>query len=176
MSNEPIRLRAYARADLPALRAAIAESQAEVGPWLPDLLDGLEPANLARWFDMQAADRETGAGLHCAIASPSGGILGGCGLTHVNRRHRFANLYYWVRSSATRQGAASAAARALAQLGFAELGLQRVEIVVDVANAASLRVAEKAGAQREGVLRSRLRSGERQSDAVMFSLVPADFA
>ena len=58
--------------------------------------------------------------------------------------------------------------------GFEDLGLVRIEIVVPTGNAASLRVAEKVGARREGVLRSRLLVGDTPEDGVMFSLVPGD--
>jgi len=51
----------------------------------------------------------------------------------------------------------------------------RVEIVVDVDNTASQRVAVKVKASREGVARNRIVTGERISSAVMYSLVPEDF-
>jgi len=38
-----------------------------------------------------------------------------------------------------------------------------------------LRAAESAGAVREGVLRNRLTVHDTPGDAVMFSLIPADF-
>ena len=50
-----------------------------------------------------------------------------------------------------------------------------MEIVVAVENAASLKVAEKSGAHREGVLRDRMTVREKVHDAVMFSFVRADF-
>ena len=81
-------------------------------------------------------------------------LLGGCGLSQINRNHRFANLYYWVRTSRTRQGVARRAIRLAARFGIESLGLQRVEVVVQVGNVASMRAAEGAGAQREGVLRT----------------------
>ena len=172
---DPIVLRPILLEDLPELRAAIAESRDDVGPWLPHLLGGLEPEALRAWFEAQSRDRELGLAFHFAILSAaSRAFLGACGLTNLNRYHQFANLYYWIRSTATRRGAASAAARQAARFGFEGLGLQRVEIVVDVGNAASLRAAEKAGARREGVLRQRLRTGDKPCDAVMFSLIPAD--
>jgi ribosomal-protein-serine acetyltransferase len=175
MDDPRIALRPYQAADLPAVHAAIVESRADVGPWLPDLLGAVDSDNLQKWFEAQASDRLLGASYHCAIvAVPDGAFLGGCGLTNLNRRHRFANLYYWVRSSAARRGVASAAARQLARLGFDELGLQRVEIVVDCNNLPSLRAAEKTGARREAVLRNRLRTGDAACDAVMFSLIPED--
>jgi RimJ/RimL family protein N-acetyltransferase len=175
MLGVSVRLRPYRHADVPAVHAAIVESRDEVAPWLPDLLGGLDPAGLSAWIEAQAGDRPAGANYHYAIVDAVGeGFLGGCGLTNLNRRHRFANMYYWVRTGATRRGAASEAARQLARLGFGELGLQRVEIVVDCHNLASLRTAEKVGAQREGLLRNRLRSDETARDAVMFSLIPSD--
>ena len=62
----------------------------------------------------------------------------------------------------------------MARFGFVDLGLVRVEIVVDVDNEPSLRVAEKVNATREGVERQRLVIGERVRDAVMYSLLPED--
>ena len=63
----------------------------------------------------------------------------------------------------------------LATFGFKELGLRRIEIVTDIENKASRRVAEKAGAQFEGILRKRLKFGDRNIDAAMYSLIPEDY-
>jgi RimJ/RimL family protein N-acetyltransferase len=86
-----------------------------------------------------------------------------------------ANLGYWVRSSATKRGVASAATRLIARFGFRELGFQRLEIVAATGNGASQRAAEKAGATREGVLRKRLLINGQPHDAVLYSLVAEDF-
>ena len=175
--DDPIRLRPYQASDLPVIHAAIVESQAAVAPWLPDLVGALDPDALQHWLEAQASDRLLGTGCHFAIVAAAGGaFLGGCGLTNFNRRHHFANLYYWVRTSATGRGVAAAAARQAARFGFEHLGLARVEIVVDCRNAPSLRAAARAGARREGLLRGRLRAGEAQVDAIMFSLIPGDLA
>ena len=74
-------------------------------------------------------------------------FIGGCG-TQIHYGHRFANLYYWVRSSRAGQGAASSATLLLARFGLTSLGLQRIEIVVATGNHASKQVAEKVGAVR----------------------------
>jgi hypothetical protein len=81
-----------------------------------------------------------------------------------------ANLGYWVRTSATGHGVATRAARLVAQFGIEKIGLLRVEIVVAIGNIASMRVAEKAGAKREGILRNRLVGRDKVLDAVMHSL------
>jgi len=49
-----------------------------------------------------------------------------------------------------------------------------VEIVVATNNMASIRIAEKAGALREGTLRKRIAVRETVYDAFMFSLIPDD--
>lgn len=85
-----------------------------------------------------------------------------------------ANLGYWVRTSAAGRGVATGATRAVARFGFEQIGLKRIEIVAAVNNLSSQRVAEKAGAVREGVLRKRLLIRGESHDAVLFSLVAED--
>ena len=62
----------------------------------------------------------------------------------------------------------------VARFGFDELKLRRIEIVAAINNKASQRVAEKAGATREGILRNRLVVRDKVYDTVMFSLIPGD--
>jgi len=100
--------------------------------------------------------------------------LGGCGLNVIDRDCGVANLGYWVRTSQTNRGIATSATLLLAQFAFNELNLNRVELTVALDNQASLRVAEKAGATREGILRNRVIKKHTPSDAVVFSFIPQD--
>ena len=102
-------------------------------------------------------------------------LVGFTFLNHVNRQYQIANLGYAVRTSRIGQGIATAAARRLAQHGFEKLSFQRIEIVVQKDNRASLKVAEKLGAVREGLLRNRLLVHGSPVDAYMHSLIPSDF-
>jgi RimJ/RimL family protein N-acetyltransferase len=56
------------------------------------------------------------------------------------------------------------------------LGVQRLELTTAPENAASQRVAERAGFTREGVLRGLTAATKNNGrrDSVMFSLLPAD--
>lgn len=60
----------------------------------------------------------------------------------------------WARG----QGVASAAVGAISRWAFGALGIERIELPHAVANPASCRVAERAGFQLEGVLRSSFRA------------------
>jgi ribosomal-protein-alanine N-acetyltransferase len=55
-----------------------------------------------------------------------------------------------------------------------ELGLRRVFAEAAADNQASIRAIEKAGFQREGVLRAHSKTHGRRHDCVMFSLLPED--
>jgi RimJ/RimL family protein N-acetyltransferase len=61
-----------------------------------------------------------------------------------------------------------------ARFSFEDLKLNRVELLVPSANVASQRVAEKAGAKREGLLRKRLQLNGIAHDAFVYSLVQED--
>jgi RimJ/RimL family protein N-acetyltransferase len=106
--------------------------------------------------------------------SQTGAFLGTVGLNYFNRDHQFANLGYWVRSSRTGRGVATTATLLTARFGLRVLGLQCIEILAAVGNKASQRVAERAGAKKEGVLRNRLSIRGLAHDAVMYSLIASD--
>lgn len=165
-------IRTYRPEDIDSVFEAASESSPQLSPWLgwchPDLkreeIAGYVLSREAAWQNKE----EFGFGL---FERTSGKFLGGIGLNQFNHPHRIGNLGYWVRTSCTGRGIASTAARRVAQYGFAELGLERIEIVVAVANTASQRVAEKVGAMRECVQRKRLFINDQSQDAVVFSLI-----
>jgi ribosomal-protein-serine acetyltransferase len=166
-------IRAYEPEDAQALWEAVHESVAEVGQWLPWCHPQYSMAEADEWIRSRAPLAAEGREYTFAIVGTDGRFLGGCGLNQINRIHKFGNLGYWVRTSATRRGVATEAVRQLADFAFANTDLVRLEIVCAVGNDANQRVAERAGAAREGVLRHRLLLHGRSVDAVMYSLVPA---
>lgn len=173
ISGETFRLRRWRAADAPELLNLALESAAEIGPrmmWTDTVTDLAGAGNfigerLRQWDDgegyaLVAERRDTGR------------LIGGGAVGHINRQHRVANLGYFVRTSETGRGLAAEIGRLLAAFAFGDLWIQRLEILIEPDNAASLRVAEKLGAVREGVLRHRLLIHGTPRDAVMFSLLP----
>jgi len=165
------RIRIYEPADAQALWEAARESISEVGQWLPWCHANYSIEDAAEWPRTRAALAADGREYTFAILGPYGRFLGGCGLNQINRIHRFCNLGYWVRTSATGGGVATMAVRLAAEYAFKNTNLVRLEIVCAAGNLASQRVAERAGAVREGLLRDRLVIHGQSVDAVMYSLV-----
>ena len=169
MTPAAVRLRRYTVDDALAVAEAVHESLAELGPWMPWAHAGYSADDSRVWLAVQVPAFDKGEAYEFAIVSAEGRYLGGCGLNQIDAVNRRANLGYWVRSSATRQGVATAAVRAAHEWGFEHTSLIRLEIVVAGGNVASRRVAEKAGAVREGTLHRRLILGGTAHDASVFS-------
>jgi len=161
--------------DADVVYTAVRESIAEVSKWAPWCPPDYSMSHCKPWLDSRAAAWSEGREYDFVILDARGrAFLGGCALNDINRTHNFANLGYWVRTSRTGQGVATAATRLVAKFGFEDLGFTRLEIVAAVGNEASQRVAEKAGAIREGVERNRHVVHDKIYDAVIFSLIPGD--
>jgi RimJ/RimL family protein N-acetyltransferase len=175
LNEGPLVLRPFREEDASALYEAVRESISEVSPWLPWCHEHYSIEESREFINSRELLSQGGEWYSFGIFEKDGGrVLGGVGINFINRVHQMANLGYWVRTSAAGRGIASGAARLSARFAFEQLGLQRVEIVTAAANIASQRVAEKAGARREGILRNRLLIRGESLDAVLFSLVPED--
>ena len=177
LTNGKIMLRPFKLQDAEPSYKAICESMDELIPWLqfchPDY--SIEETRL--WLSSRDEDWKAGKSYDFAILdAESSAFLGGCGLNQVNDECKMANLGYWVRTVRTGSGIATAVVLLLAKFGFKELKLNRIEIMVDVENKRSQRVAEKTGAVREGILRNRLIIHSKVRDVVLFSLIPKDFS
>lgn len=153
------------------MHAAALESVAEVYPWMGWCHARYTLDEARQWVMLQSELARQRKAFEFAIVGDGGRFLGGCGINQINPMNRFANLGYWVRTSAMGRGVAPAAVREVAAYAFRETDLIRLEIVVAVGNTRSQRVAEKVGAVREGVLRSRVLLPTGPTDAVMYSLV-----
>ena len=175
LSDGNILVRPLQLDDAQQLFEAARESIREMSPWLPWCHDNYAIEETREYLAVRVNDKTEEEAYGFGIFDRSTRkFLGGVGLSSFVRAHRMANLGYWVRTSATKQGAASKAARLVARFGFDQLGLQRIEILVAVPNLASQRVAEKIGAVREGVLRKRLLVRGVPQDAAVFSLIADD--
>ena len=174
LSDGSITLRAPRMDDAPAHHAAVVASLSQVSAWLDWAHDGYTVEESKSFMARAIEGHESGEQFEFLIWDENGMFLGCCGLNRLDRRFLKSNLGYWVRTDAAGRGIATAATRLLARFGFEQLGLQRIEIVAAIDNVRSQRVAEKAGAFREGVLRNGIRAGGRNVDAVCYSLIPGD--
>jgi RimJ/RimL family protein N-acetyltransferase len=101
-------------------------------------------------------------------------IVGTVTLMLTDLEHETAEIGFALQRDRWGQGIVSRAAPLVVDFAFANLAVHRLQADCDPRNPGSLRVLEKLGFQRDGVLRERyLQLGERQ-DAVILSLIATD--
>lgn len=126
----------------------------------------------ARFFVERLAIAGTAGGERAefvAVDTRTGERLGRVGLgIGLNRS---AEIGYWVAPAARGRGVASHAVRAVCRWAFTTMKLELIEWRAEVGNAASRRVAQKAGFLMEGTLRRRLVHRGERVDAWIGSLL-----
>jgi [ribosomal protein S5]-alanine N-acetyltransferase len=129
--------------------------------------DGMAEA----WIGTHQARFDAGEGVVLAITLRDTSALIGAIEIRIDQRHRRAELGYWIGVPYWRQGYCTEAARAVVAYGFRELNLHKIVATHLVRNPASGRVMQKAGMEREGLMRQHVFNGERFEDLVMYGLL-----
>jgi ribosomal-protein-serine acetyltransferase len=131
---------------IPAIHALVAVSRAELLPWMPWAADTEEAAYRAfvtRVLTERTGPLATGGAAYAILID---GAYAGCVDLHGEiPEQRSAAIGYWLGTPYTGHGWMTQSVVALTEIGFADLGLQRIEIHADVDNVRSRRVAERAG-------------------------------
>lgn len=168
-------IRRFGPDDVPRLFEATRESIDDLCRWMVWCHPGYTMEDCSAFVSACDTKWDRGESYSFAIFDVRDGtFLGSVGLNQVNHAHRFANLGYWVRRSQAGRGIATAAVRLISRFALEELGLNRLDILMPVDNRSSQRVAQKAGAKREGILRNRLVIRGSAYDAVLYSMVAED--
>jgi RimJ/RimL family protein N-acetyltransferase len=171
LTDGELSLRPWEPRDVPAVTAACQDP--EIPRWT--VVPHRYTERHARDFiSGTAADLATGRELALAVVDGDDRLLGAIGLSNFDWSDLKAEIGYWVAAEARRRGVGARATRLLAVWALTSLGLERVELLANPRNEASLRLAERAGFTREGTLRRyRRRHGVRE-DLVMFSMLAED--
>jgi RimJ/RimL family protein N-acetyltransferase len=176
LPNPPLRdgdvlLRPWERRDVPALTAACQDP--EIPRWTV-VPYGYTERHARDFIGGAFADQAAGRELGLAVVDPEDVLLGAVGLANFDWPDLRGEIGYWIAAPARRRGVGWRATRLLAVWALTRLGLERLELLANPENEASLRLAERAGFTREGTLRRyRRRHGERE-DLVMFSMLAED--
>lgn len=175
MRHGGILVRPYVAGDVDALHELVHASKDSLSRWLPWCHAGYSREDAAGWIAHCLSDWETRSAFPFGVFDgDTGGLLGGAGLSQIDRVHNMANVGYWVGAPHRGRGVATAAAMLVARFGLGEAAFTRLEIVVAQENHASRRVAEKLGARLEAVARNRILLHGAPAPAAVYSLIPGD--
>jgi RimJ/RimL family protein N-acetyltransferase len=180
LTGERVTLRPYTDADLPGLRAAMADldvlkltgsvhSEAEaLAPVTPEQ----EQARLA-WFKSR---NDTDDRLDLAVVDQAtGGCVGEAVLNQWDPGNESANFRILIGPAGQNRGLGTEATRLIIGYAFEYLGLHRITLEVYAFNPRARRVYEKVGFQVEGVLRESLRYEDEWVDATLMSILASEW-
>jgi [ribosomal protein S5]-alanine N-acetyltransferase len=102
-------------------------------------------------------------------------MLGTCTLFHCDEKNGRAELGYGQHSRYWRSGYMTEALTALIDYAFGTLRLRRLEADVDPRNENSLRILDRLGFRREGLLRERWHVGAEVQDTVFLGLLAREW-
>ena len=169
----PTALRPWRDADIPALVEVCQDP--EISRWTrvprPYGEADARAYMLQRYDVLQAG---TAAPFAIVSAADDTSLLGSISLMRLDWQHRRGEVGYWLGRDARGAGHATRAVRTVCAWGFAQLRLERIELLAATDNPASQRVAERASFTREAVLRSYLRGRDGRQDMVAFGLLVTD--
>ena len=170
LTGSKVLLRPWTAADAPDVLAACQDP--EVQRWVPvpspyalsDAVSYVTESAPAAW--------EEGGAVFAVVDAATDRVGGSIGAHSMS--DGVVHVGYWTAVAVRGRGFTSDALRTITQWFLREGGAVRVELVVEPANEASIRVAESAGFTREGLLRQRFNLRGRQVDVVMYSMVAGD--
>jgi RimJ/RimL family protein N-acetyltransferase len=108
------------------------------------------------------------------VAASNDELLGSISLMRFTWEHARGEVGYLLGREARGQGHATRALRLICAWGFSALGLERIDLYAATGNAASQRVAQRAGFTREAVLRSFHMQLGAPLDMVAYGLLPGE--
>jgi RimJ/RimL family protein N-acetyltransferase len=181
--NRPVTSTGTDRGEQPTLTGA----RVRLRPWRPDdtaaVLAACQDADVQRWTQVPVPYRREdaeafvsgiapatwaeGGALFAVESREDGALLGSIGLFAPG--DGFAEAGYWTVAEHRSRGYTAEALGILTDWAFGEVGLHRVELVVDPANTGSRRVAEQAGFNPEGLIRRRWSHRGRLSDVLLYA-------
>ncbi len=171
LRGDGVQLRGLTEDDVPALHAIF--SDADVVRFMSVAHQTSEAATRAFLDEIHAGFRD---GTHYQWGVElEGAVVGTCTLACIDREHRRAELGFALARAFWGRGLILRALPALIRFAFEELDLHRIEADTDPRNTASMRVLERLGFQREGLLRERyFQFGEAQ-DALVHGLLRSEW-
>jgi len=121
---------------------------------------------------VQKAEAENQFQNHWAIRKADGEFIGGIGIhyNYGNDSHK-SQIGYWLGRAYWRQGIMTACVAAFTEYCFANTDLIRLEATVFAHNTGSIKILERLGYEREGILRKAYKKRSSYHDGILYAKV-----
>ncbi|MDQ0875845.1 ribosomal-protein-alanine N-acetyltransferase [Paenibacillus sp. V4I3] len=127
------------------------------------------------WIENVRQSSEKGDSYAFAMIKKEDGSLIGNMSMGVSRKHKRAELAYWVGQPFWGQGFATEAARRIIQFGFEDLDLNRIFTAAMTKNPGSYKIMRKIGMKEEGTFPQHVLKWGIYEDLVFYGMVKSDY-
>jgi ribosomal-protein-serine acetyltransferase len=168
-------LRPLQEQDAAELFALTDRNRAHLLRWLPWVEATRTPNDSSLFVRHTIEEQASLRAVHCAVTLRKE-IIGVIAFNAIDHFHRSSTVGYWLAQTHTGNGYMTGAVRALIQLGFEFLNLNRIEIRIAPENQASRAVCVRLQFRHEGILREAEWLGDRFVDLEVYSLLKSDWS
>ena len=109
------------------------------------------------------------------IESKSNSVIGSCGLHSWHPEHERAELGYNLHEKYRGNKYMIEAVTSVLVHGFKEMKLNRIEALVGLDNIPSIKIIEKSGFTKEGILREHYKENGEITNSLIYSLLKSEF-
>lgn len=175
LAGERVLLRRLTEEDAPDMLRCWSDPDTRKFIELPPMQADADAAALIAWLNALSEEEET---LRWGIElTGSGRVIGSCGLNQWQLAGAYRGEFGCeLASDCQGQGYMSEAAGLAMRFAFQEMGLNRIEAFVQPGNDRALRLFERLGYAREGVLREYRHTSAGYVNAVVFSMLKRDWS
>lgn len=171
LSDDRVLLRPWDSTDLRCVEEAGWDPRIPMGTTVPATFT-IEEGRA--FIERQRGRQKNGQGLALAITDRSSNEALGQIVLLFREQPQVGGIGYWMIERGREQGLATSAVLLLSRWALERGGFARVEALVAPDNLPSLRLLEKVGFTREGLLRSYFAFADSRQDAFIYSLLAQD--
>lgn len=138
-------------------------------------IDPQTPESVRVFLDKRLADRWGDGSYLCAIElAELGHLIGTVRISVDSATHRSGDIGYALNDEYSGRGYMTEAVRRILNVGFNELGLNRIWAMADTDNEPSWQLLERVGMLREGLLRQNQLVRSNLRDSFLYSILESD--
>jgi UDP-4-amino-4,6-dideoxy-N-acetyl-beta-L-altrosamine N-acetyltransferase len=170
IEGELARLRAVEKKDLKKLRDW--RNDPDVKKFTREYRE-LNIQNQLQWLDLLARDKNA---VMFAVETKKGKLIGCTGLTYIDWKNRRAEVSIYIGDKNYKgKGYGTDALKTLMKYSFEELNLHMLFGEIFEYNKANIKLFEKCGFKRDGVLRHRLYRDGRYQNSIFYSILEEEW-
>lgn len=157
----------------PSIFGMVDGNRNHLRPWLP-FVDRMQTVEFTHNFVKGAMQRNKDGIEYAFVVFHEEQMVGRVGVYKIDHQNKIGEIGYWIVENAQGKGIMTQACRAMIDLCFNELQLNRIEIKCGVGNHKSKGIPERLGFTHEGVMRQAEMLYDRFIDLNLYSLVKTD--